>query len=226
VGSLRTPFFAIAFVLLVLVVLVEIGSRLFLNQELAKPGLGISYLSLMDGLLLFTLTMIALSLVIPERIHGRLQGIVTLVFSLLFLFGTILMLFIAIGLLILMVTLLLAVPFGTIAYFAAYADFDTGAAQGTLGVIMALKLAFILFMLLAHHRFLQNKSLVLIVLTSLVASSIIGILHGFVPGFLVSITDALGAILVAVLAAIWALLYLLGSVPAIIKVLRVDRSLP
>jgi hypothetical protein len=47
-----------------------------------------------------------------------------------------------------------------------------------------------------------------------------------VPFILASITDMIGAIVVAVLAAIWALFYLIGSIPAIVKVLRVDRALP
>jgi len=78
----------------------------------------------------------------------------------------------------------------------------------------------------SHKRFLENKGLVLIILTSLLATVIISFLHGLVPSFLVSITDNIAAIITAILAAIWALFYLIGSIPAIIKVLRVDRALP
>ena len=135
------------------------------------------------------------------------------------------MIFAAIGLLILMVSLLLAIPFGTIVYMAKYASFDKTAAAITLSVIMSLKLGFAVFLVLAHQRFLENKGLILIILTSFLATIILSFLHGPFPGFLISITDDIGAIIVAVLAAIWALFYLIGSIPAIIKALRVDKSL-
>jgi hypothetical protein len=89
---------------------------------------------------------------------------------------------------------------------------------------MSLKLAFAVVLLLAHQRFLQNKGLVLIILTSLLANVILSFLHGIVPRLLVSITDAIGAIVVGILAAVWALIFLIGSIPAIVKALRVDRA--
>lgn len=233
-AELRKPFFIAAVVLIVLIVLIELGSLGFLGpaaeavpqyQDLSTPGFGIPYLALLDGLVLFTAVLMALSLVVPERFHGRVQGIVTLIFSLLMLLGSILLILIAVALLVLMVSLLLAVPFGTIVYMAVYADFGVGAARATLGSLMFLKLAFAVCLVLSHQRFLENKGLVLIILTSLLANVIISFLHGFVPGFLVSITDDLGAIVVGILAAIWALVFLIGSIPAVVKALRVDRAL-
>jgi hypothetical protein len=91
---------------------------------------------------------------------------------------------------------------------------------------MSLKLAFAGFLVFAHPRFVQNKGLLLIVLSSFLATIIIGFLHGMVPRMLASITDDIGAIVVGILAAIWALIYLIGSIPAVIKALRVDRALP
>jgi hypothetical protein len=230
--ALRTPFFVIALIALLLVVLVELASVGFLGTvatdaygSLQNPGYGIRYLALLDGLLLFTVALMAVSLLVPERIHGRVQGIVTLIFSLLLLLGAIVLIFVAIGLLMLMVSLLLAVPFGTIAYMAAFADFSVGAARATLGALMTLKLVFAVCLMLAQQRFMENKGLVLLILTSLLANVIVSFLHGFVPGFLVSITDDVGAIVVGILAAIWALVFLIGSIPAVIKALRVDRAL-
>jgi hypothetical protein len=227
--SLRKPLFVIAVVLIALAVLVELGSVAVLGKtqaDLPRPGIGILYMAVLDGLVLFTIALIGISLIIPERIHGRVQGIVTFVVSLLALIGSILLIIVAVVLLTLMVSLLVAVPFGTIAYFAAFSDFEVGAAAITLSLIMLLKLAFAVFLVLAHQRFLQNKGLVLLILTSLLANIIIAFLHGIVPGFLASITDAIGAIVVAILAAIWALFFFIGSIPSIIKVLRVDRALP
>src|SRR4051794_28447583 len=53
----------------------------------------------------------------------------------------------------------------------------------------------------AHQRFLEQKGLVLTILSSV----IISLLHGFVPRFLVAVTDTVAAIVVDILALIWAL---------------------
>jgi hypothetical protein len=233
IDTLRKPFFVVALILMVLVVLAELGSGLYIDAaaqnaaqyEVDDPGLGISYLAILDGLVLFTIVLIGAPLIISDRVHGRIQGIITFIVALLALLGAIVMIFAALGLLLLMVSLLLAVPFGTIVYMARYAVFDKTAAAITLSLIMALKLGFVVFLILAHQRFLENKGLVLIILTSFLATIILSFLHGFVPRFLVSITDDIGAIIIAILAAIWALFYLIGSIPAIIKALRVDKAL-
>jgi hypothetical protein len=90
---------------------------------------------------------------------------------------------------------------------------------------MALKIGFVVLLVMAHQRFLENKGLVLIILTSFLATIILSFLHGIVPRFLVSITDDIGAIIIAILAAIWSLFYLIGAIPAVIKALRVDKAL-
>ncbi|MBI3560624.1 MAG: hypothetical protein HY080_02760 [Gammaproteobacteria bacterium] len=225
--SLRIPLFIAAIILLACAVLLEVGSGWVLgpvNLDVPRPGLGISYLALIDGLILYIISLMAVALLLPERIYGRIQGVITFVVSLLVLLGSIAMIFIAIALVTLMVSLLLALPFGTVIYFGVYALFKTGPAATTLGLIMTLKLLFVGFLVFSQQRFLQSKSLVLIILTSLLANIIISFLHGLVPRFLVSITDTLGAIVVAILAAIWALFLFIGSIPAIIKALRVDRA--
>ncbi len=233
---LRTPFLIAAVILFALAVAIEIGSRFFIGSTLAgglgiqteglpRPGLGIPYLALVDGMALFTLLLISSALLIPERVQGRLQGIVTLIVSFLALLGAIAMIFAAIALLLLMVGLLLAVPFGTLAYIAKFGNFQKGAAAGTLGVLMSLKLAYAVCLILAHQRFLQNKGLVLVTLTSLLANLVVSFLHALVPRLLVSITDAVAAIIVGILGAIWALVYLIGGIVSIVKALRLDRTL-
>jgi hypothetical protein len=220
IDALRKPFFIIAIVLLALAFLAELGSRF-----IANPGLGILYLAILDGLVLFTIALIGAPLIISDRVHGRIQGIITFIVALLILLGSILMICVALGLLLLMVSLLLAVPFGTMVYMGKYAFFKKPEAAITLSLIMGFKLGFAVFLVLAHQRFLENKGLVLIILTSFLATIILSFLHGIVPRFLVSITDDIGAIIIAIFAAIWALFYLIGSIPAIIKALRVDKAL-
>lgn len=230
--TLRKPFFIIALVLWVLAILVELGSGFYIDAasqdahlyDIANPGIGLPYLAILDGLVLFTILLIGAPLIISDRIHGRIQGIITLIVALLILLGSVVMVFTALGLLLLMVSLLLSVPFGTVIYIAKYASFDKTAAAITLTAVMSFKLGFAVFLILAHQRFLENKGLILIVLTSFLATILLSFLHGIVPRFLVSITDGIGAIITAILAAIWALVYLIGSIPSIIKALRVDKA--
>ena len=124
----------------------------------------------------------------------------------------------AFGKIIAMVSMLFAFPFGTIAYFAIYASFARGAASAVLSGVMLLKIGFIVCLLLAQQRFAQNKGLVLMILTALLANVVIGLLHGFVPIFLVSITDAIAAVVMAVLAGVWAIVLLVGALMATVKV--------
>ncbi len=191
--------------------------------ELAKltsdesPGIGIRYLVLVDGILLFTIGLIFAGVFVPEAVQGKVQGIVTVLFSILFLLAAIGMIIAAIAKLILMVSLLLSVPFGTLAYLAIYGSFPKGTAAAILGVLFTLKLGIGVGLILAHQRFLQNKGLVLMVITALLANIVVSFLHGLVPGILVSITDSIAALVVAILGVIWALFLLVGGVISVVK---------
>lgn len=188
------------------------------------PGLGIPSLVLVDGLLLFTLGLMGASLLIPEKVHGQVQGVVSLVGAVLALLGGIVLLVAAIGLLLLMVSLFTAVPFGTIAYMALWGFFNRTGAAGTLGLLMLLKLGAALCLVFAQPRFLQNKGLVLLFLTSLLAGALLSLLHGWVPRLLVSITDALGAIIVALLGLLWAVVLLVGALVSLFRVVKLKRA--
>jgi hypothetical protein len=84
---------------------------------------------------------------------------------------------------------------------------------------MTLTIIFAICLVLAHQRFLQNKGFVLIIVCSLVAKLVILFLHGLVPSPLVSITDCVGGLVVIVIAAIWSMIYLVGGVISVIKVI-------
>ena len=188
------------------------------------PGLGIPYQALVDGLLLFTLLLMSTSLVLPDSLQGQVQGVVSLVCAVLTLLAGIVMLFAAVGLLLLMVSLFLAAPFGTIAYLALWGFFNRGDAAITLGLLMLLKLAAALCLVMAQPRFIQNKGLVLLFVTSVLSTALVSFLHGFVPSPLVSITDALGAIIVALLGLLWAVVLLVGAIISVIRVITLKRS--
>jgi len=89
--------------------------------------------------------------------------------------------------------------FSTIVYLIIFGFFDRTGANVTLSLLMMLKLAFAACLILAHQRFIQNKGLVLIILTLLAANIIVSFLHAFVSEPLRSITDAIATIVVFVL---------------------------
>src|SRR4029079_16017039 len=140
--SLRTPFFILAIVALLIAMALEVGSKFALGGSpisvsdiarkgktemgadsgidpkgiepgASRPGLGIPYLAFLDTLLLLAVGLMGLSLLLPERIHGRIQGIITLVvtfFDIIFSFMAIIA---ALTLLLTIVGLFPAVPLGT-----------------------------------------------------------------------------------------------------------------
>jgi hypothetical protein len=247
-GGLRTPFFIVATVAMGLVVLVELGGPLMLGGGDASAALlaqadalgaemtvgggavqepsgrGIPYLALIDGIALFTVLMMGLGMVVPHRLHGRMQGVVTLVGSIVLILLALVLLIVAIVELLIMVSLFFAPPFGTLAYLALWGFFPRGDAALLLGLIMFLKLVFVVTLVLAHQRFLQNKGLVLLMLTSVVATVVVTFLHGLGPVIVVSILDDVAAIIVAVLAIIWGIVLLIGSIPAVVKAARVTAQ--
>jgi len=218
VGELRKIPLIIAFALLVVCVLVELSALAFVHTEEA-PGLGIPYLALLDGILAYTLGLMVLTIVMPDNLQAKVQGIVSAIIAFFLALATIILIFVALALLLLMVGLFFAVPFGTIIYFAAWGDFDKGAAAVILSLLLLLKIVATICLPIAHQRFLLAKGLILMIGTSFLATIIVSFLHGLVPGGLVSITDAVAAIIVGILALIWAIVMLVGSIVAAVQAL-------
>lgn len=218
--ELRRPLFLLALGVILCVILIELGSPWLIeatNRSFDQPGYGIQYLFLVDAFLLYVSILIGLALIVPERIQGRLQAVSTLIISFFGCFGIIVAIILALVFLLLLVSLLLSPIFGTAVYAAVYGDFDRTGANVTHGLVITLKILFAILLVLAHQRFLQNKSLVLLTLTSLVSSLIISFLHNFPPLIFMSITDAFGAIIVGILALIWSIVFLVGSIVALVK---------
>jgi hypothetical protein len=189
------------------------------------PGLGIPDMALLDSIVLFTLALMGVALILPARLQGKIQGIVTLIFAILLIILALAQIFFALASLILMIALFFAFPFGTIIYLIIYGSFNRAGADAVLNIIMLLKIGIALCLAFAQQRFFQGKGLVLLLLTSLVATLIVNFLLGLVPGVLVSITDAIAALIVGIIAVIWAIILLIGSLISLVKVLRLDRAL-
>lgn len=229
----RRSFMLASLILVAAAFAIEAGSRLWIltadkgvaaADSVPRPGMGIPSLAALDILLLLTTLFIALVAAGgPARIVGRIQGIATVVVSFLGCLGTIALFFTTLALLMLMVGLLLAVPFGTAVYMALFGHFARGAAAGTLALLMLLKLAAAFCLVVASLQVLKSKSIVLLFCCSIGLTFVVIFLHALVPRPLVSITDAIAALIVFVVAFIWAIYYLLGGLKSIYKNLRVDR---
>ena len=245
---LRTPFFVIALLMMVVVLFLELGSGFFLGGDGAgaelrqaaeerdveidgstadidePPGRALGYLALVDGVLLYTVLLIGASLVLPERFHARAQGVATLIVSIVLIIVAFILAIIAFIELLVMVALFFAFPFGTIAYLAVWGFFPRSEAAAVLSLLMFLKLAFCVFLVLAQQRFLQQKGIIALVLTTLLCYLIVGFLHGLVPIVLVSIVDTLSALVIAIIAIIWGILLLIGSIPSIVSTIRLGAA--
>jgi hypothetical protein len=190
-------------------------ARAYAGQSGGPPGLGIPYLALVDGIFAYNLGLMVVGLLLPDRLEGKLQGIVTLVIAFLFALGALVLTLLALVKLIVMVSLFFAVPFGTIAYLAVWGSFDTGGAAAVLSFVMLLNLAAAAGLPIAHQRFLKIKGLIAIVLTVLLCIVIVMFLQSLVPFVLVSIADALAAVIVGVVAIVWAIVILVGAIIAV-----------
>ncbi|MFC4020001.1 hypothetical protein ACFOW4_18930 [Micromonospora sp. GCM10011542] len=153
-----------------------------------------------------------------------MQGLATLIFSILLIIVGLVALVIAFVELSIMVSLFLAAPFGTLAYLALWGFFPVGEASVLLGLVLLLKLVWAGLLVLAQPRFLQNKGLALLTLTTLLCTVVLECLHHLVPVILVSILDDVAALVFAVIAIIWGLVLLIGSIPAIVKAIRVTAT--
>ena len=189
------------------------------------PGLGIPYLALVDGILAYSLALMVLALVLPENLQAKLQGIVSVILMFFLALASIVLIFVALAQLLLMIGLFFAIPFGTIAYLVMWGDFPKTAAAIILSLLMALKIGASICLPIAHQRFLKDIGLILLILTSFLATIIVSFLHGLVPGPLVSITDALAAIIVGILALIWAIVVLIGSIIAVVFALTTSADI-
>jgi hypothetical protein len=218
----RKIFFAFGFVAVLIALITEFSFGTGFSAG-GGPGLGVRAVGMFDCLFFFVVLLIGLSMILPERIHGRLQGFATLIVSICMLIASFAYILLSIGILVLLLALISSPPFGWIIYLAAF-RLDGSGATAHLALTMFLKIVFAVLLLLAQQRYLENKQLVLLILLSMVCNVIVNFLHGFLPSILLAITDTVAGIVVGVLTLIWALWSLVRSIPSIIKVLMVWRA--
>ncbi|MBK8978609.1 MAG: hypothetical protein IPM29_22155 [Planctomycetes bacterium] len=232
--KLRIALTFAAFGAWLLVVLIEVGSEHLVGapSPLTMPGAsepmsypdgeavgwGIPFLAFVDGVLCQALLWRALSYVMRPSLQVKLQVIVTILGGILFLLGAIVLLFVALQLLLLMLSLVVAVPFGTAIYLARWGGFPTDTAAATLATLMLLRLVAAALLVIADRSTLGHKMLVFSVLLALLAAFVLSFLHAIAPQPFVAITDVLGAIVACVIGLVLGLIVVIGSLPALVKV--------
>jgi hypothetical protein len=230
----RTALTWAAFGAWLLVFMIETGSGSVLSNAPGLPlpgsdvtldypsgdavGWGIPYLGFVDGVLLYALFWRAASYVLRGSLQVKVQVVTTIIGGICFLIAAIIALFVAFQVLILMLSLAAAVPFGLAVYLALWGGFPTGTAAATLSSLMLAKLVAIVLLVVADRGVLGHKMLVFSVLLSLVAAAVLSFLHGLVPRPFVAITDVVGALIANVIGIVLGLIVVLGSLPALVKV--------
>jgi hypothetical protein len=194
------------------------------GEKPPRPGYAITTLIAFDGLAFLGFFWMGAGLVISRRLVGRVQGIVSLIVALVTIIAAIIAAIVLFVLLMVMLGLLLAVPFGTLAYLAIWGFFDTGPAATTLGILLFLKIATAVLLVLAQQDFIKNKGLVTVLALSVLLTLLISFLHSFPPRILVSITDVLAALIVLIVSIIWAIILLIGSIVATIKAIPPEKT--
>jgi hypothetical protein len=194
------------------------------KTKLPRPGYAISALVAFDGLAFLGLFWMGAGLVISRRLVGRVQGIVSLIVALVTIVAALFAAVLLFSLLLVMLGLFLAPPFGTVAYLAIWGFFSRGPAAATLGILLVLKIAAAVLLVLAQQDFLKNKGLLILLGLSLLLTVLISFLHGFPPGILVSITDVIAALIILVVSILWAILVLIGAIIATIKAIPQEKT--
>lgn len=188
------------------------------------PGLGIPNLALPIGLLLCVLVLMVLATLIGHRATSIVNVVVNIVGGLVGIIVGFISAIIAFTMLLMLVALFLAAPFGTLAYLAAFGFFDVDASSAALIAILVFLTLGAVFLVVAQQRVLTNKRLMFFVFLVLGLTLLTLILHTIVPGILVSITDALAALITAIVSLIWGIAMLIGGIIALVKQLNLFRA--
>jgi hypothetical protein len=230
---MRTPFFILALMLLLAAFALEIGSNWILltpSQSGASSNvqsqLGIPSLALFDASFVWTLVLMLLGIVLDRALVGRIQGVLTLVISIVIIILGIKTLLTSFILFLIMFALLSSF-FGWIVYIALWGSFDTADAATVLATITFFKLACAVLLVIAQQDYLKSTRFIILLLLSLLLDLLLSFLQGLPPGVLVSVTDAIGAIVISIVAIIYALVQAIFAIVAIVRALlgiRLNRT--
>lgn len=217
--DLIKPLYVFAAIAILICVGLEAGAS-WLPQPsgsaLGQGQLGIAALWLLDISLLWTLILGALAFIVDRNLLGKVQGIVTLVLSIVIILWGLKTLIVDFVLLLIMVALLSSF-FGWLVYVPLFAFFATGQAAQFLGILTLLKLVALVLLVVAQRRFARQFGILLLFGLSLLLDLVLSFLHALPPSVLVSVTDDIGAIVICIVAIIYAVIQLIWAIVAILR---------
>jgi hypothetical protein len=224
-SRLRAPFLFIGLFLFLVVVLMDVGGSpaiLAIVGESGQtpPGLGMRALVLLDVLLFSQVIFLGADALGIGRVARWLNGPGNLILCIVVIFGGIALALAALGLVILMISVLMALPFGPLIYAAIWGSFARGTAMGLLSSTLTLRLIAGVLLVVYDQSVLGKKRLLLLFFTCLVGDLVVSFLLGLVPGLLCSITDAVGAIIGGILGIIWAIILLIPAISGTLRLIR------
>ena len=224
-NRLRAPFLFVGLSLFLAVLLIDIGGSSVVLSILgvsgkSPPGQGVRSLMFLDALLLAQVVFLGADALGIGRVARWLNGPGNLVLCIVTIFGGIALALVALGLVLLMISVMMALPFGPLIYLAIWGSFERGAAMGILSTTLSLRLIGGLLLVAYDQSMLGKKRLILLFFTCLVGDLVVSFLLGLVPSVLCSVTDAVGAIVGAILGIIWAIVLLIPAITGTLRLIR------
>jgi len=129
------------------------------------------------------------------------------------------LLFVTIALLLLMIGLLVAVPFGTMVYLAVYGTSRRSGPEATLGPSYSSSFTGVFFLVLASEQVLKASCLSSCSSVPSVSRYFLSFLQGFPPGSR-QYHRCDRCIIAFVVAIIWAIIYLIGGIISVVRTVR------
>ena len=161
---------------------------------------------------------------ISRRLVGRVQGIISLLVALVTIVSGIVAASVLFALLMVMVGLLLAPPFGTLAYLAVWGFFFRGAGGGHALDLAVLEDCRRCVVGAGAARLHQEQGAGDRGRHLPAPDRDRSFLHGFPPGILVSITDVIGGLVILGVSIVWAIVLLFGSIGATLKAIPPEKT--
>lgn len=201
----------------------ELGSHAVVSlvDASAAEGLSMPAMGLIDGLLLWLLLTLVTSTIIPAPVHNKLRALLT---PLVYLVAVIVAVFVFFGgvlKLTLMLSLLLAVPFGPLVYLSVYGNFGTDGVTLVTGIVTGFRAAVLVILCISSWRYLKNKTLISMATAGFISGFLVGLIFALLPGILHSVGDAVLAIIFAVLASVMSIVMFVRSIPALLSAFRI-----
>lgn len=182
----------------------------------APPGLGLPSLALVDIGWLVTIVILGLEAFLPRptdpehprsALYTGAQALTRLLAGVAQIVTSIMVAVTASTLLMTMISLLTALPFGTLVYIAIWGTFDRETAETLLGAALVARVVAAAAILCHRPSARLLRHLLPLFVSGVGCAALLSFLHGAVPMLLVSLLDALAAVIIAIVGLVWGVVF-------------------